>query len=143
MSILAVAMEHQRKRIELSERVARQAARLWRSIQASNIDAGWDRIAPQLERIVTQGQLDAARMAQRYTAGVSDEYGVRGTSGRVVSGAFTGATLEGREVVPELFTAATTTKRLIGAGVGVGAAFAAGTALMSAFAATMVRDAGR
>lgn len=142
MSILTLAQEHQRKRNELSERVARSTARLWRSIQAGNIDAGWDRIAPELERTVVAGQYAAAASAQRYTAAVSKEYGVTGTSGAVVASAFTGATLEGREVVPELFTAATTTKRLIGSGVGVGAAFQSGTALMSLLTATMVRDSG-
>lgn len=141
MSILIVALEHQRKRIELSERVARKAARLWRSVEAGNIDAGWDRIAPQLEKVVTTGQMQAASMAQRYTAAVSAEYGVR-SSGQIQPAAFTGATLEGRAVVPELYSAATTTKRLIGAGVGVGAAFHAGTALMTILAATAVRDAG-
>lgn len=141
-SLSLLALEHQRKRNELSERVARNAARLWRSIETGNIDVGWDRIAPQLERVVTTGQLQAAAMAQRYTSAVSAEYGVTGTSGRVVPGAFTGATLEGREIVPELYSSATTTKRLIGRGVGVGAAFTTGTALMSLFAATMVRDAG-
>ncbi len=142
MSILTLAMEHQRRRNELSERVARNAARLWRSIEAGNIDAGWDRIAPQLESVVTRGQFQAASMAQRYTSAVSAEQGVTGASGAVVAAAFTGATLEGREVVPELYTAATTTKRLIGSGVGVGAAFQSGTAIMSLFAATMVRDSG-
>lgn len=141
-SLSLLALEHQRKRNELSERVARNAARLWRSIEAGSIDAGWDRIAPDLERVVTTGQFRAASMAQRYTSAVSAEYGVTGTSGAVVAAAFTGATLEGREVVPELYSAATTTKRLIGRGVGVGSAFAVGTSIMSLFAATMVRDAG-
>lgn len=142
MSIQILALEHQRKRVELSGRVARKAARLWRSIQSQNIDAGWDRIAPHLEQVVTAGQFQAASMAQRYTSAISAEYGTSVASGAVVAAAFTGATLEGREVVPELYTAATTTKRLIGSGVGVGAAFHAGTAIMSLFAATMVRDAG-
>lgn len=141
-SLSLLALEHQRKRNELSERVARNAARLWRSIESRNIDAGWDAIAPQLEQVVATGQLNAAKMSQRYTSAVSAEYGVTGTSGAVVAGAFTGATLEGRAIAPELYTAATTTKRLIGTGVGVGAAFRVGTAMMSMFAATMVRDAG-
>lgn len=142
MSILTLAQEHQRRRNELSERVARNAARLWRSIGTGDIDAGWDRVAPQIERVVTTGQFQAASMAQRYTSAVSAEYGVTGTSGAVVAAAFTGATLEGREVVPELYSAATTTKHLIGRGVGVGAAFTVGTSIMSLFTATMVRDAG-
>ncbi|MEI3845327.1 MULTISPECIES: VG15 protein [unclassified Microbacterium] len=136
-----LALEHQRKRTELSERVARRAARLWRSVQASDIDASWDRIAPALGQVVSAGQLQAARMAAGYTSAAARAQGVAGP-GQIIPEAFTGATLEGREIVPELFAAATTTKRLIGRGVGVGSAFQAGTALMSILAATTVRDSG-
>lgn len=142
MSILAaLASRHQRKRSELSDQVARRAARLWRSVSSGDIDAGWDRISPELERVVTVGQYRAAVMAQGYTAQAARAQGVTG-SGAVVAAAFTGATLEGREVVPELYAAATTTKTLIGRDVAVPAAFQAGTALLSIIAATMVRDAG-
>lgn len=141
-NLTSLALEHQRKRSELSERVARKAARLWRSIDSGNIDQGWDRIAPELERAVVDGQFRAAASAQRYTAAVAEVQGVAVASGAVAVGAFAGATLEGREIVPELYTAATTTKRLIGRGAGVGAAFQAGTAVMTILAATMVRDAG-
>lgn len=137
-----LALEHLRKRNELSDRVARRAARLWRSISSGNIDAGWDAIAPELERVVTTGQFQAATMAAGYTAAAFKAQDMAAGSGRVVPAAFSGATLEGREIVPELYSSATTTKRLIGRGVGVGAAFQAGTALMSLMAATMVRDAG-
>lgn len=137
-----LALEHQRKRNELSERVARKAARLWRSIQTSNIDAGWDSIAPQLEQLVTKGQLSAATMAPRYTAAAFATQDMDASSGQIIPQAFTGATLEGRAVTPELYSAATTTKTLIGRGVGVGAAFQVGTGLMSLLASQMVRDAG-
>lgn len=142
MSLQILALEHQRKRTELSGRVAREAARLWRSVETDSIDAGWDRIAPQLERLVFEGQLRSARMAPSYTAQVAREQGVPARAGDVVPESFAGATLEGRAVVPELFAAATVTKRLIGRGAGVGQAFRVGTALMSVLAATMVRDAG-
>lgn len=142
MSNLSIlALRHQQKRTELSEQVGRRAARLWRSISSGSIDAGWDQIAPQLEQVVTRGQYQAAAMAQGYTAQAARAQGVTG-SGAVVTAAFTGVTLEGREVVPELYAAATTTKTLIGRGVGVPAAFQAGTAMMTVIAATMVRDAG-
>lgn len=141
-NLTLLALEHQRKRTELSERVARRAARLWRSVESANIDQGWDRIAPELERTIVAGQFRAASSAQRYTAAVAEAQGVAVASGAVAVGAFTGATLEGRQIAPELYSAATTTKRLIGAGAGVGAAFQAGTAVMTILAATMVRDAG-
>lgn len=141
-SLSLLAMEHLRRREELSGRVARRAALLWRSAGVENIDAGWDRIAPQLERVVSAGQLQAAAMAPRYTSAALAEQGAPVESGAIVASAFTGATLEGREIAPELYAAAATTKRLIGRGVGVGQAFRVGTSLMSLMASQMVRDAG-
>lgn len=142
MSLSLMTQEHLRRRDELSGRVARRAARLWRSVESQNIDAGWDRIAPQLERVVAAGQYQAAVMAPRYTSAALAEQGASVSSGQVVAAAFTGVALDGREVAPELYSAATTTKRLIAGGVAVGQAFRAGTALMSLLAAQMVRDAG-
>lgn len=141
-SLSILAQEHLRRREELSGRVARRAALLWRSVESQDIDAGWDRIAPQLERVVAAGQFRAATMASRYTSAALAEQGASVESGAVVPAAFSGVTLEGREIAPELFTAAATTKRLIGGGIGVGQAFRAGTALMSLLSARMVRDAG-
>lgn len=141
-SLSLLAMEHLRRRDELSGRVARNAARLWRSIESGDIDTGWDRIAPQLERVVVVGQYRAAAMAPRYTAAALAEQGATGSSGLIVASAFTGVTLEGLEVAPELYSAATTTKRLIGRGVGVGKAFQVGTSLMSLLTSQLVRDAG-
>ena len=142
MSVQSLAMEHQQKRDELSGRVARNAARLWQNVRVGDLDSGWDRVAPQLEQVVTTGQFQAASMAPAFTAAAFAAQDMPGGSGRVVPGAFTGATLEGRAVLPELFSAVTLTKSLIGRGMGVGAAFHSGTALLTVLAATMVRDAG-
>lgn len=141
-SLSLLAMEHLRRREELSGRVARNAARLWLSVGSQSIDPGWDLIAPKLEKLVAAGQYQAAAMAPRYTSAALAEQGASSTSGLVVASAFTGVALDGREVVPELYTAATTTKRLIAAGVGVGHAFRVGTSLMSLLTSQMVRDAG-
>lgn len=141
-SLSLMALEHLRRREELSGRVARNAARLWRSIELQNLDAGWDRIAPVLERLVSAGQYRAAAMAPRYTSAALAEQGAPATSGLIVASAFTGVTLDGREVAPELYAAVTTTKRLIAGGVGVGQAFRVGTSLMSLLTSQMVRDAG-
>lgn len=141
-SLSLMTQEHLRRRDELSGRVARRAARLWRSIESSNIDAGWDRIAPQLEQVVAAGQYRAAAMAPRYTSAALAEQGATATSGLIVASALTGVTLEGRGVAPELYAAAVTAKRLIGRGVGVGKAFQVGTSLMSLLTSQLVRDAG-
>lgn len=137
-----LASDHQQKRVALSERVGRQATRLWRTVQHGQIEAGWERIAPDLERVVTTGQLVAAKQSTGYVNGALREQGASPRGGVIVPQAFTGATLEGRGIAPELYTAATTTKRLIGAGVAVGAAFQAGAGLMFLLASTIVRDAG-
>lgn len=137
-----ILLEHQRRRVELSGRVARSAARLWRSVATDNIDAGWDRIAPELERTVAVGQFAAASMAPRYVTAALRAQEAPSAGVRLDPRAFTGATLEGRQIAPELYSAVTTTKTLIGRGLGVGAAFRSGTALLSVLAATMVRDAG-
>jgi hypothetical protein len=71
------------------------------------------------------------------------EQGIDARQARIVPQAFGGVTREGRGVAPELYAAVTTTKTLIGRGVGVGQAFRAGAAFMSVMAATLVRDAGR
>lgn len=141
-SLSLLALDHLRRRDELSGRVARRAALLWRSVGVQNIDAGWDRIAPQLERVVAAGQYQAAAMAPRYTSAALAEQGAQVSSGAIVASAFAGVTLDGREVAPELYSAATTTKRLIAGGVGVGQAFRIGTSLMSLLTGQLVRDAG-
>lgn len=141
-SLSRLALDHQRKRVALSEQAARRAARLWRSVSAGNIDAGWDAIAGRLEQVVTQGQLTAAKQAPRYATAALRDQGMPTSGAVIVPQAFTGATLDGREVIPELFAAVTATKTLIGRGVGVGSAFQAGTVVMSMKVATMIRDAG-
>lgn len=137
---MSLASKHQRDRVDLSNRTARRVVGLWRQVQAGDLDAGWDAIAPRVGQVVAEGQLEAAKQAPRYVGAVARDQGR--ASGVIVPQAFTGVTLEGREVVPELYTGVTTTKRLIGRGVGVGAALQAGTAIIGVLAAQFVRDAG-
>lgn len=111
-------------------------------MQPGSIDAGWDAVAPHIERVATEGQLQAAQQAPRYVTAAMREQGTVRTDGVIVPQSFTGATIEGRGVAPELFTAVTATKQLIRRGVGVGAAFQFGTAVMRLMAAQLVRDAG-
>lgn len=142
MTLKQLAYKHQQARVALSRRVARRAAQLWRGISAGNLDTGWDRIAPLLTAEVWDAQLTAARQATPYVNAALRAQGLDAPSSPLEVEAFGGVTLEGREIAPELYSAVTQTKSLIGRGVGVGAAFQAGTALMSVLAATMVRDAG-
>lgn len=126
-----------------SDVAARAVVRLWRQVQSGSLDAGWDAVAPQIERVMERAQVDAAAMAGPYVGRALALQGVDSAPARVVPEAFAGVTREGRAVVPELFAGVTTAKTLIGSGVGVGAAFQAGTAVMSVLAATIIRDSGR
>ncbi|WP_345543455.1 hypothetical protein [Microbacterium jejuense] len=112
---------------------------LWASADPSALDEQWDARAPEINRVVTAAQVEAARQATPYI-----EVASAGAAGAdLVHEAFGGATREGREVAPELFSGVRYTKSLIGRGMGVGQAFRAGTALMSILAANTIRDAGR
>jgi hypothetical protein len=107
------------------------------------LDSGWDAIAPQVERVVTVAQVSVARQSTAYVRDAGGLLGADMVAAALVPEAFGGATREGRSIAPELYAAVTTTKSLIGRGVGVGQAFRAGAAFMSVMAATLVRDAGR
>lgn len=143
MSLLTdEAGRHQEARIRVSDEVSRRVVRLWRRVPADALDAGWYSIAPELRDVVSAGQVRAAAQATRYVDRVGKLQGVAG-SAVLVPEAFAGATREGREVVPELYAAVTTTKTLIGRGVAVPQAFQAGAAFMSVMASTLITDTGR
>lgn len=138
-----LASERQARLVATSDRASRGVLRLWNSTRGADLDAGWDRIAPEVEQIVTTAQVTAARQSTAYVRSVGGLLGADMESAAIVPEAFGGVSREGRAIAPELYAAVTTAKTLIGRGVGVGRAFAAGTAYMSVMAATLVRDAGR
>lgn len=139
-ALSSLAMRHQLERIKQSDRATNRVMRLWRLMDPADLDASWDAIAPLLEREVSVAQVAAASSATGY---VSKALGLQGAEGAVVEPqSFAGVTREGREVVPELYAAVTTTKRLIGAGSGVAAAFSAGATVMSLLVGTVIRDSG-
>lgn len=142
-TLLEAAEAHQKRLVAVSERAARQASLLWQRVGSGSLEAGWSAVAPELERVVSSAQVDAARLSTAYVGTAGRVQGFDPESARVVPEAFGGVTREGRAVVPELYAAVTTTKSLISRGLGVGQAFQAGAAFMSVMAATLVRDAGR
>lgn len=143
MTLLRLASDHQERLIGVSDRAARQVLGLWQQISAGSLEPGWSAVAPQVERVVTNAQVDAAGLSSAYVSSALRGQGIEATEARIVPEAFGGVTREGRAVAPELYAAVTTTKTLIGRGVGVGQAFRAGAAFMSVMASTLVRDAGR
>ncbi len=143
MSLTRLASEHQDRLVAVSDRAARQSLRLWGEVQSGSLEAGWSAVAPRVERVVADAQVAAAGLSSAYVGAALREQGIDAGGARIVPEAFGGVTREGRAVAPELYAAVTTTKTLIGRGVGVGQAFRAGAAFMSVMASTLVRDAGR
>lgn len=136
------ATSFQQRLGRLSERAARRTVQLWRSVSSTDLDGGWDTVAPQVGAVVAAAQVEAAAAGGTYGDRSLRMQGVAG-SARVVPQSFAGVTREGRAVVPELYAAVTTAKTLIGRGSGVPAAFQAGAGIMSVLAANIIRDSGR
>jgi hypothetical protein len=126
-----------------SDAVARRVVREWRAAGARDLDAAWERTAPTIERVVSVGQAQAAALGAAYASRSLREQDAELDRVTVDTGSLAGVSREGRGVAPELFAAVTTTKRLIGAGSGVGAAFQAGAGVLSVLAANLIRDTGR
>lgn len=142
-TLLDVALEHQRRREAVALSSAATAVRLFKRIDPQNLDMGWVFVEPGITAAVTAGQITAARQAAPYTNAAAVLQGVKTAPARLVPEAFGGITAEGREIGPEMYAAVTTTKRLIGRGTAIPAAFRAGAALMHLLAANAVRDMGR
>lgn len=136
------AAEFQRRLDALSARTARRVTREWRAVQAGDLETGWSVVAPEIAAVMSTAQVTAARMGGAYGARAMVLQGEQ-DGGQVVAEAFAGVTREGRAVAPELYAAVTTTKKLVGAGSGVPAAFRAGAGVLSVLAANIIRDSGR
>lgn len=137
------ARDFQNRLTSLSDKTTNRALRLWRDVSAVSLDEGWDAIAPELDRVMSSAQAQAASMASVYVARSLSMQNARSQSAVAVPESFVGVTRDGKLVIPELFSAVTATKRLIGGGSGVGAAFQSGTAVMAAIASTIIHDTGR
>lgn len=144
MTVRKIALDHIRSRDRVAERAGRRAALLWkRDMDVNALDRGWDLIARPLVGVVAAAQLTAARQAAPYVDAAMDAQSLLHEGPAIEPAAFTGVTREGREVAPELYASVTHTKTLIGRGMGIGPAFAAGMAMLQVMTATVVRDAGR
>ena len=127
----------------IASSAASRVVRMWAPANPDDLEGEWSLRAPQIAAVVTQAQVSAAQKASPYVESAAATMGVSVAGPVIIPEAFGGATREGREVAPELYSGVTYTKSLIKGGMGVGHAFRAGTALMSILAANTIRDAGR
>lgn len=138
-----IAFQHRSDRVQLGEDLIRRLRRLWSFGNVADLDGSWDALAPRIVQAVTSSQVAAAAQAAPYMDAVDQSYGRKPSSGRLVSEAFSGVMLDGREVGPALFTAVTTTKEAIGAGIAPPNAFLAGANALAVIAQAALHDMGR
>lgn len=143
MTLRDLAAAHQETLDRVAGSASRSAASLWRErVDPAWLDQSWDQLSPELETVVGAAQVLAAKHATSYVDQAGRLQGVTVTAG-VVPQAFAGVTREGREIIPELFTAVTTTKALIGGGADARFALRAGVGVLSVLTGTAVADAGK
>ena len=102
MTLRDVAYGHQQDVGRLADKAALRSVRLWNDIHPSDLDAGWDAIAPALGATIGSAQVSAAQKSVPYIESVAVGLGVTAAVGDVNAQAFAGWTREGRQVVPQL-----------------------------------------
>lgn len=138
-----VAFTHLSRRKTLAERTSSRLLRLWAQFDLRDLDGSWIVLSDRMVAEVEAAQLGAARQTAAYMRASDQLYRVTPTAPDVIPEAFSGVTLEGREVGPQMYSAVTTTKQLIGAGRPPREAFTVGASVLAALVGTMVSDMGR
>ncbi|MFN4000875.1 hypothetical protein [Microcella sp.] len=133
---------HHDARVATVDRVTRAVIGMWRMVDVDALDAVWDFAAPSMVAAVAAAQVEAAQQAERYMRAV-DRYQRNEVDAQLAVESFAGVTLAGREVGPEMYSAVTQTKTLIGRGVPRQDAFQAGAAYLATLVGAMVQDIGR
>lgn len=144
MQAADVALAHYRRQKMIAARVARDLARLWVSIDRSNIAHSWAALVPSATATVAGGQLLAAQDASSYTADVLAAQGVDvAAEGRLIPSAFAGVASDGRPLETLLYQPVISALTTIGQGASPARALAAGRLHLDLLARTQVADAGR
>lgn len=138
MSLSDFVLPHLKQRQRLAERTASRVLRRWQTFDLRDLDGSWLRNRDALVADVTTAQIAAARTADTYLRQIDSS-----PAPRVAAEAFAGVTLDGREVAPQMYSAVTTTKRAIGAGMPAREAFTVGASFLATVVGTMVSDMGR
>lgn len=136
---LEIANSHQQSRRRIADKTALRALKTWRMSNINELDASWNVIAPVLVDAVSEAQIVASAQAISYT----EAAGLRPGGPAIVPEAFSGVTIDGREIGPAMFGAVTTTKTLVGRGMDAVRAFEAGAAFLSTIVKSAISDAGR
>lgn len=134
-----LAERHRASQEGVTRAAVSRALRVWQRFDLAELDLSWSAQAPGLVASVSEAQRRVAAQSNPYVAAVQ-----RGeVRSRVAPEAFSGVTLDGRELGPAMYGAVTHTKKLIGAGRPAFEAFLAGASFLAAVVGSAVQDMGR
>lgn len=144
MSLQAdIALAHQRERVRIQHEAQANTLSLWSASSIQDLDEAWDALAPQMVATVTAAQTASAQLATPYMNALDRSYGREAIDFTLASKAFSGVMLDGRAVGPAMYTAVTTAKTGIKAGMGAYQAFRAGQMALGVVVGAAVQDMGR
>lgn len=138
-----IANKHQQARIQITRQAQAQAMRMWSAASTRDLDVSWNFLAPQMVATVTAAQVASAKLATPYLDAFDRSYGRDTPSFELAPEAFGGVMLDGRALGPAMYTAVTTTKTGIKAGMGAYQAFRAGMTALGVVVGAAVQDMGR
>lgn len=133
---LDIASDHLTRSTQITDRAVRRALRVFRQIDPQALDLGWALHGGTITRIGVAAQTRIAAQADTYLNQIAP------SDVRVVPEAFSGVTLDGRELQPALFGAVATTKTLTSR-VGAERAFEVGASFLATVMGAAISDMGR
>lgn len=138
-----IAFTHQQERVRIQHEAQARTLSLWSATAIQDLDGAWDALAPQMVATVETAQTASAQLATPYLNAMDASYGRDATDFTLASKAFSGVMLDGRAVGPAMYTAVTTAKTGIRAGMGAYQAFRAGQMALGVVVGAAVQDMGR
>lgn len=145
----ASTAEHYRAQQRLAVATVAAGRRAWTRLRpfadpSSDLDTGWQQVAPSLVTLTSAAQIAAARSGAAYVPQTLDELGERSDPVAATNpAALAGVAPDGRSLDGLLYSAVTTTKLSIGRGLSIGAAHAAGGSWLEAILETILADTAR
>lgn len=144
MSVETVAKSHQRSVNNITSAAVSEADKAWLMVDAGNLDASWNLVAPRATALVGAAQVAAASQADPYLTGLARTRGIRDApEGRVNADAFRDFTGSGVPLAAYLGGALGSVKGLIGRGWYPGQALQSGRLRFANSITTTIGDQSR
>lgn len=144
MTVASVALDRQRRMIQVTDRTRNKAMQAWRGMNFQDLDGSWATIGPDITQQVAAAQYTLAAGADRFTNQVAAQTGFSQDPSAIVPEALAGVDGMGRELSDTLYGSVTATKKAIGSGrFGAGGSMMIGQSYLGAIVKTLITDASR